>query len=65
MHTGQIMTLSDAVAFFDRGGHSAGYVGTKEIRALDLTPQQRADLVAFLEALNGPGADAPYRSPSR
>jgi cytochrome c peroxidase len=63
MHTGQLPTLPDVVSFFDRGGNVSGYPGTSEIHALGLTDRDRADLVAFLQALNGPGADAIYRRP--
>jgi cytochrome c peroxidase len=63
MHTGQVASLDDVVAFFDEGGNSTGYPGTSEIAPLGLTPLERSDLVAFLEALTGPGADAKYRQP--
>ncbi len=58
LHTGQFKTLEDVVAFFDGGGHPAGYPGTKEIAPLGLTAGERADLAAFLRALDGPGPDA-------
>ena len=58
MHTGQIATLAAVVAFFNDGGGSTGYPGTSEIRALGLTSLEQSDLVAFLEALAGPGADS-------
>jgi len=57
MHTAQFASLDDVVAFFDRGGDAFGYPGKSEISALDLTDQERADLVAFLGALTGPGPD--------
>jgi cytochrome c peroxidase len=56
MHTGQMKTLDDVVAFFDQGGHPGLYFGTKEVTALSLTELERSDLVAFLKALDGPGA---------
>jgi cytochrome c peroxidase len=55
MHTGQILTLDDVVSFFDRGGDSSGYPGTSENFARNFTPGERADLIAFLLALDGPG----------
>jgi len=56
MHTGQLRTLEQVVAFFDQGGHPApGYPGVSEIAALGLDEQERIDLVAFLRALTGPG----------
>ena len=59
MHTGQITSLAQVVAFFDRGGDPAGaYPGTNELHALGLTDRERADLVAFMGALAGPGPDA-------
>jgi cytochrome c peroxidase len=58
MHTGQIGTLAAVVAFFDAGGASTGYPGKNELNSLGLTPRDEADLVAFLEALTGPGPAA-------
>jgi cytochrome c peroxidase len=57
-HTGQILTLADAVAFFDRGGDGTGYPGTSELTPRNLSPEQRADLAAFLASLDGPGPAA-------
>jgi len=55
LHTGQLRTLADVVAFFDRGGDRAGYPGTNELVPLRLTAEEQQDLVAFLQALDGPG----------
>jgi cytochrome c peroxidase len=55
MHTAQIGSLEDVVSFFDRGGDPSGYSGTNELHALHLSARDRADLVAFLGALTGPG----------
>ncbi len=63
MHTGQYRTLDDVVAFFGRGGEAAGYPGTNELKVLDLTMGERADLVAFLKALDGPGPSAELLAP--
>jgi cytochrome c peroxidase len=63
MHTGQIPSLSRVVAFFNRGGFSSGYPGKNELTSLDLTPREQSDLVAFLETLNGPGADPKLGEP--
>jgi cytochrome c peroxidase len=63
MHTGQHRTLDDVVAFFNRGGDGAGYPGTNELKALGLSVSERADLVAFLKALNGPGPAAELLAP--
>jgi cytochrome c peroxidase len=65
MHTGQIGTLAEVVSFFAQGGDPGGaYPGTNELLPVDLTAQDQADLVAFLESLTGPGAPASLRSPS-
>jgi hypothetical protein len=55
MHTGQMRALELVVSFFADGGHDAGFPGRKEIAPLGLSERERADLVAFLRALNGPG----------
>lgn len=53
MHTGLIGSLDAVIAFFDRGGALGGFPGVNELRALDLTRDERRDLRAFLEALDG------------
>jgi len=59
MHSGLVHSLEEVVAFFDRGGDAPGtFLGTSELLPLGLTAQERADLVAFLRALDGPGPDA-------
>ena len=58
MHTAQIASLDQVVGFFDRGGDPSGYPGVNELMPLSLTDRERADLVAFLGALTGPGPDA-------
>jgi cytochrome c peroxidase len=58
MHTGQLRTLADVVAFHARGGDPFGYPGTNELATLDLTAQDQQDLVAFLGTLEGPGPAA-------
>lgn len=55
MHTGQLRTLEQVVAFFHRGGDRSGYPGRSEIAPLHLTPREQADLAAFLRALEGAG----------
>jgi cytochrome c peroxidase len=64
MHTGQLTTLGQVVAFFARGGDAFGYPGTSEIGPLTLTAQDQADLVAFLGTLDGPGPAAALMEPS-
>lgn len=63
MHTAQLRKLADVVAFFDRGGDIGGFPGTNEIQPLNLTDDERADLVAFLQALDGPGPAANLLTP--
>jgi cytochrome c peroxidase len=59
MHTGQLRTPEQVVAFFDQGGHPPpGYPGVSEIAPLGLDDQERSDLAAFLRALTGPGPAA-------
>jgi cytochrome c peroxidase len=55
MHTGQIGTLAGVVAFFNQGGNGSGYPGTSEIHSLGLTALDQSDVVAFMQALDGPG----------
>ena len=52
MHDGSLKTLKDVVDFYAGGGNSNPYLD-KEIKPLNLSAQDRADLVAFLEALTG------------
>lgn len=53
MHDGSLKTLKDVIDFYIGGGNSNPHLD-KEIRPLDfLTGQERADLLAFLEALTG------------
>jgi cytochrome c peroxidase len=58
MHTGQLKTIEEVVVFFAKGGDAFGYPGKSEIAALELSAQDRQDLVAFLGALEGPGPAA-------
>ena len=52
MHDGSEATLAAVVEYYDRGGNPNPYL-SKEMRKLSLTAGERADLVAFLEALTG------------
>ncbi len=63
MHTGHLSKLDDVVDFFNRGGDSFGFLGTSELSPLDLTPRERADLVAFLKTLSGAGPSAALLAP--
>jgi len=54
-HTGQVRTLDEVVAHYNRGGSDTNFSGTKDpkIRPLGLTDNEQADLVAFLKTLTG------------
>jgi cytochrome c peroxidase len=64
MHTGQHKSLASVVEFFNRGGDPAGYPGTNELAPLELTDEDKTDLVAFLGSLQGSGADAKLLGPA-
>jgi cytochrome c peroxidase len=55
MHTGWLQSLEDVVRWYNYGGDSEGFNGTKHpaMVPLLLTPAEEADLVAFLKALTG------------
>lgn len=55
MHAGQIETLAGVVEFYRWGGDDAGFVGVKDpmMQPLDITDDDAADLVAFLQTLTG------------
>lgn len=57
MHTGQLRSLQDVVRFFNKGGATEGFLGEAEIEALGLTDAEIAQLVAFLQSLDGDGPD--------
>ncbi|MFN2251263.1 MAG: cytochrome-c peroxidase [Anaerolineae bacterium] len=63
MHDGAVAALSDAVAFFDRGGNDRGLpegVLSQKIEPLGLSRQDRDDLVRFLESLTGTLPDVEF-----
>jgi cytochrome c peroxidase len=53
MHTGQIKTLRDVIVFYNAGGDPSGFVGTRQLIPLGLTPSEIDDLTAFLLTLDG------------
>jgi cytochrome c peroxidase len=63
MHTGHVGSLAEVVEFFDRGGEQGGFPGQNELLPLELTERERADLVAFLNTLTGPGPAAALLAP--
>ena len=65
MHDGSLKTLKDVVDFYVGGGNSNPYRDPK-MKALELTGQERADLLAFLQSLTGtvPPNAGPPATPS-
>lgn len=53
MHDGSIATLEEVIELYDRGG-DANPLLDSGIRPLNLTPQEKADLVEFMKALTSP-----------
>jgi len=53
MHDGSVATLEEVVEWYDKGGHPNPTLSDK-IRPLKLSPQEKADLVAFMKACTGP-----------
>ncbi|MCK9409867.1 MAG: cytochrome c peroxidase [Bacteriovoracaceae bacterium] len=52
MHDGSLRTLMDVINFYNKGGIPNQHL-SKHMRPLNLTEEQRTDLVAFLRALSG------------
>jgi cytochrome c peroxidase len=52
MHDGSLKTLKQVVDFYAGGGNSNPYLD-KDIRVIQLSGQERADLVEFLKSLTG------------
>jgi cytochrome c peroxidase len=53
MHDGSQKTLEEVVEWYAKGGHANPYLSDK-IKKLDLTAQDKADLVEFMKSLTGP-----------
>jgi cytochrome c peroxidase len=53
MHDGSQQTLEEVVEWYAKGGHANPYLDEK-IKKLDLSAQDKADLVAFMKACSGP-----------
>jgi cytochrome c peroxidase len=70
MHNGSLATLEDVVTFYSEGGGRREADPVPDIdgkvKKFDLTPQEKLDLVAFMEALTDTSLrpDAPERVPS-
>jgi cytochrome c peroxidase len=54
MHDGSLKTLEEVVDYYDKGGIKNKNLDER-IKPLNLTPQEKADLVAFMKALDGEG----------
>jgi cytochrome c peroxidase len=53
MHDGSLKTLEEVVDYYDKGGNNNRFQDAA-IFPLNLTDQEKADLVAFMQALNSP-----------
>jgi cytochrome c peroxidase len=53
MHDGSQKTLEEVVDWYAKGGHPNSHLSDK-IKKLDLTAQDKSDLVEFMKALTGP-----------
>jgi cytochrome c peroxidase len=61
MHDGSQATLEEVVEWYDKGGHANPHLSDK-VKPLNLTAQEKADLVEFMKACTGP---TPTVEPSR
>lgn len=52
MHDGSEATLEDVVEFYNKGGNANPHL-SKDIKPLNLSDQEKKDLVAFMKALDG------------
>lgn len=52
MHDGSQQTLLEVVEWYDRGGHANPYL-SERVKKLNLSAQDKADLVAYMESLTG------------
>ena len=52
MHDGSLKTLEEVVEWYAKGGHPNAQL-SKDIKKIELTKQDKADLVAFMKACTG------------
>ena len=52
MHDGSLKTLEEVVEWYDKGGHPNPYLSDK-MKKLNLTAQEKEDLVSYMKALQG------------
>ena len=57
MHNGSLLTLDEVIDFYDRGGVANENLSPL-LRPLELTPEEKAALQAFLSSLNGTNVKA-------
>jgi cytochrome c peroxidase len=64
MHNGSEKTLEEVVEFYNKGGQANPYLD-KDMKPLNLTAQEKADLVAFMKALTSdtPAVELPTLPP--
>ncbi len=53
MHDGSLATLEQVVEHYDKGGNPNPYLDKDMQKKLNLTAQEKADVVAFMKALTG------------
>ncbi len=53
MHDGSLKTLEEVIDFYDQGGHPNPFLDSG-IRPLNLTEEEKADLLEFLKSLTSP-----------
>jgi cytochrome c peroxidase len=53
MHDGSLKTLEEVMDWYDKGGHPNPYLSDK-IKKLNLTEQEKKDVVEYMKALTGP-----------
>ncbi len=56
-HTGLVTSLEDWIEIYATGGSGTNFPGTSEITPRDYSPEEIADLIAFLETLEGEELD--------
>jgi len=64
MHDGSEKTLADVIEYYDRGGNRNPNLDD-QMKPLGLSPQERTDLLALLDAFEGEGwkVTAPIQLP--
>ena len=64
MHDGRFVTLEEVIEFYNKGGIQNPHLDNTMV-PLNLTPEEKKDLVEYLRALNGEGyqMDIPAKFP--